>query len=59
LSPAEVHRLFPRISAPWWLAGGYSIELALGRPLRDHGDIDVLLLRRDQGAVQHALSGWE
>jgi hypothetical protein len=44
---------------PWWLAGGHAIELAVGRELRPHGDIDVLLLRRDQLAVQDALAGWE
>ncbi|MFE7114692.1 nucleotidyltransferase domain-containing protein [Streptomyces sp. NPDC057654] len=45
--------------APWWIAGGYAIELAVGRAFRDHGDIDVLLLRRDQLAAQRALPGWE
>jgi hypothetical protein len=48
-----------RCPAPWWLAGGHAIELVVGRPLRAHGDIDVLLLRRDQLAVQEALPGWE
>ncbi|WP_410612479.1 nucleotidyltransferase domain-containing protein [Amycolatopsis sp. lyj-109] len=41
------------------MAGGYAIELAVGRPLREHGDIDVLVLRRDHLAVQEALRGWE
>lgn len=58
-SPAEVFEIFRDCRAPWWIAGGYAIELAAGRPLRDHGDIDVLLLRRDQLAVQQALPGWE
>jgi len=26
-------------AVPWWLAGGYAIELAVGLPVRDHGDI--------------------
>jgi hypothetical protein len=54
-----VARLFTNLGAPWWLAGGYAIDMAAGRPLREHGDIDVLVLRRDQLAVQHALAGWE
>lgn len=58
-SPHEVARLFSRVAAPWWIAGGYAIELAAGRPFREHGDIDVLLLRRDQLAVQEALPTWE
>jgi hypothetical protein len=44
---------------PWWIAGGYAIELAIGRPVRDHGDIDVMVLRPDQLHVQQALHGWE
>jgi len=31
----------------------------VGRPVRDHADIDVLMLRRDQLAVQQALPGWQ
>lgn len=58
-SRAEVMRLFSVLDVPWWLAGGHAIELAAGRELRPHGDIDVLLLRRDQLAVQEALAGWE
>jgi hypothetical protein len=58
LGPAEVAGLFTGV--PWWcVAGGHAIELAVGRRLRPHSDIDVLLLRRDQLAAQHALAGWE
>jgi hypothetical protein len=56
---AETVSLFRLLPAPWWIAGGHAIELAVGHPLRDHGDIDVLLLRCDQLAAQHALAGWE
>ncbi|MGY0022149.1 nucleotidyltransferase domain-containing protein [Streptomyces sp. YJ-C3] len=56
---AEVVARFAGAGARWWVAGGIAIELAVGRRLRDHGDIDVLLLRRDQHVVQHALPGWE
>ncbi|MBO0839636.1 MAG: amino acid transporter [Sciscionella sp.] len=44
---------------PWWIAGGYAIELAVGRPIREHADIDVLVLRRDHLAVQDVLAGWQ
>ncbi|VVJ16525.1 Uncharacterised protein [Amycolatopsis camponoti] len=56
---SEVVELFSRIRAPWWIAGGYAIELAVGHAFRNHGDVDVLLLRRDQLAVQEALATWE
>jgi hypothetical protein len=55
----EVAALFSRCASPWWIAGGHAIELAAGRTLREHVDIDVLLLRRDQQAAQTVLAGWE
>lgn len=58
-TPAEVGERFRTVAAPWWVAGGYAIEYAVGEPFRDHGDIDVLLLRRDQLAAQEALPDWE
>jgi aminoglycoside-2''-adenylyltransferase len=44
---------------PWWIAGGYAIELAIGHELRPHGDLDVLVLRRDQARAQECLAGWD
>jgi hypothetical protein len=58
-SPNEVRDLLSTVDAPWWIAGGWAIEFAVGKAFRPHGDIDVLLLRRDQLAAQHALPGWE
>ncbi|HEY0807722.1 MAG TPA: amino acid transporter [Pseudonocardiaceae bacterium] len=59
MTPTEVAGLFATFGAPWWVAGGYAIELAVGRPVRAHADIDVLVLRRDQLNVQRVLAGWE
>lgn len=56
---SDVAALFSILPEPWWVAGGYAIELALGRSFREHADIDVLLLRRDQLAAQRALQRWE
>ncbi|MEU9314448.1 amino acid transporter [Streptomyces sp. NPDC048295] len=57
--PDEAARLFAPLRVPWWIAGGYAVEFAVGRAFREHGDIDVLLLRRDQLAAQHLLADWE
>src|ERR1700729_3793307 len=57
--PAEVAALFRDGGAPWWIAGGHAIELAVGRPVREHGDMAVLVCRRDQLMVQRALAGWD
>jgi hypothetical protein len=59
LTPASVEKLFDRLHAPWWIAGGLAIDAFLGRTSREHGDIDVGVLRRDQLEVQAALTGWD
>ena len=59
LSPQDAAALFSSLDAPWWIAGGYAIDLFLGRVTRDHDDIDVQVLRRDQHAVRMALDGWD
>lgn len=46
---------FPK---PWYVAGGWAIDLYLGRQTRDHEDIEVALFRRDQAALFDALSAW-
>jgi hypothetical protein len=56
---ADVATLFSPVEVPWWVAGGYAIELAVGHSFRDHSDVDVLLLRRDQLVVQQVLPAWE
>jgi hypothetical protein len=43
----------------WWIAGGYAIEFAVDEPFLAHGDVDVLMLRRDQLEAQRALPGCE
>lgn len=56
---AEVVAVFAGFPGRWWIAGGYAMELAAGRAYREHGDIDVLLLRRDQLAAHRVLPGWD
>ena len=57
LSPREAMRLFGGMNAPWWIAGGHAIELYVGRPLREHVDLDVGVLRRDRLVVGRHLRG--
>ena len=59
-SPEEVAAELRGIGASWWIAGRWAIVLAVGRPVREHFDTDVLILRRDQLTVQEHLAGrWE
>ncbi|MEU4578069.1 amino acid transporter [Nonomuraea sp. NPDC023979] len=59
ISVSEVARIFAGLDAPWWIGGGHAVELAVGRAFREHGDVDVGVLRRDHLAVRRLLSGWD
>ncbi len=48
-------RDFPR---PWFVAGGWALDLFLGRETRTHDDIEVAIFRRDQEAIWRHLSDW-
>lgn len=43
---------------PWWVCGGWAIDLYLGHQSRPHPDIDIAVLRRDQRALRRHLPGW-
>lgn len=42
----------------WFVAGGWAIDLFLGRVTRQHDDIEIAIFRRDQLAVQKYLDKW-
>jgi hypothetical protein len=55
-SVATVMRNYSR---PWWVAGGWAVDLFLGEVTRPHTDIDVAVLRRDQEELLRFLGGWQ
>jgi len=55
----EVKQLLALVSAPWWIAGGRALDMFLGHETRNHVDIDVAVLRRDQQAFREALAKWD
>lgn len=59
LTPAEVAGELRGLPCRWWIAGGWAIDLHLGRQSRAHADVDVLFLRADQLSVQRHLTGWD
>ena len=59
LSPLEVKKLLEPVSAPWWVAGGYGLDMFIGHETRKHADVDVSVLRRDQQALREALGKWD
>lgn len=59
VDPTACATWFAAVEVPWWIAGGWALDLYFGRQSRTHGDLDVGILRRDVGAVRERLSAWE
>ncbi|QBD81138.1 aminoglycoside adenylyltransferase [Ktedonosporobacter rubrisoli] len=57
--PEDVARFFSSLTVPWWIAGGWALDLFLGVQTREHEDIDILFLRRDQHEIRALLQGWD
>jgi len=55
----EATGLMDGFPGPWWVAAGWAIELHAGRPVREHGDVDLLVLRADQDAIRRQLPDWD
>jgi len=54
-----VARLLAGAGFPWWICGGWAIDLFLGRETRAHADVEVGVLRRDQCALYARLEDFE
>ena len=51
-----VRSLLSALTVPYWIAGGWAIDLAVGRVTRDHADVDIMLLERDEHALRTDLT---
>ena len=51
----EVAEALGNLRAPFYFAGGWAIDLHLGRVTRNHHDIDALVMRRDHLLLHKAL----
>ncbi len=58
-SPRSARELLEPVACPWWVAGGCAIDLFLDRSTRNHEDLDLAILRRDEGAFRRHLQDWE
>lgn len=43
----------------WFIAGGWAIDLFLGKETRDHNDIEIGIFREDQIELKQYLRNWE
>ena len=59
LTPVEASAILTGLPAPWWVAGGWAIDLFVGRTTRPHGDMDIALLRGSEPALRTHLIDWD
>ena len=59
LTPHDMRALLAGFERPWWVAGGWAIDVALARETRCHEDMDIALLRGDELALKRVLPLWE
>lgn len=59
LTPEDARPVISGCEARWWVAGGWAIDLLVGRQTRSHADVDVLVLRPEQHVVRTHLHAWD
>lgn len=57
--PLEVCGFMKGFTRPWFVAGGWAMDLYLGRITREHSDIEIAILREDQLELRSYLECWE
>jgi hypothetical protein len=58
--PRKIANLLAALDCPWWVCGGWAIDLFLDQATRPHKDVDIAVQRHDQRAIQAYLTsrGW-
>ena len=57
-APLQVAQAMAGFRRPWFIAGGWAIDLFLGRVTREHADIEIAVLRTDQQFLRQHLRSW-
>jgi hypothetical protein len=59
LAPSELGAELFSLPLPWWIGGGWAIDLFVGHQTRPHGDTDIVVLRRHAPVVlSHLVERW-
>lgn len=56
--PEDVARLLHRVDVPWYVAGGWALDLFHGRQTREHSDLEIAVPAPEFGAIRDALAGY-
>ncbi|MHA2370372.1 MAG: nucleotidyltransferase domain-containing protein, partial [Candidatus Hodarchaeales archaeon] len=51
-SVQRIHVLLKEFAKPWFVAGGWAIDLHLNYVTRPHEDVEIIILRQDQLVLQ-------
>ena len=57
-TPWEAAERFAAVRVPWCVVGGWAIDLFIGSQTREHGDLEVEVLRGDFDVARAALAGF-
>jgi hypothetical protein len=57
--PEELGPLLAGVDVPWYVAGGWALDLLRGKQTREHGDLEIAVPAPAFGAVRDALVGYE
>jgi hypothetical protein len=57
--PEDVARRLSGVTVPWYVAGGWALDLLRGEQTREHGDLEIAVPAPDFGAVRQALAGYD
>lgn len=55
-TPTELAARLDGVGVPWWVCGGWALDLFHGRQTREHEDLEFAVCRSDFGAVRDALT---
>lgn len=55
----QIDELMAGFNKDWFFAGGWAIDLFLGKETRDHQDVEIGIYRKDQVELKRYLSTWD
>ena len=56
--PEDIARRLSGVTVPWYVAGGWALDLLRGEQTREHGDLEIAVPAPDFGVVREALAGY-
>jgi hypothetical protein len=55
----RMYTLMSEFNRPWYIAGGWAVDLYHGKVTREHEDIEIMVFREDQFFLKEYLNQWD